>query len=219
MRLETVELTNGTNPTHCVIWLHGLGADGHDFEPIVPELNLDLAVKFVLPHAPVRPVTINGGMKMRAWYDIKPGDNSTGIDEIRESASLIRDLVEDENARGFPPSRVALAGFSQGGVIALQLALRAEMPFAGVVALSTYLHDQETVGNEVTLASVDTPIFMAHGTMDPMIPVARAVASRNALDALSYELEWHQYDMAHQVCIDELADISRFLNRVFGPNS
>ncbi len=219
MSLEAVELTRGNNPSHCVIWLHGLGADGHDFEPIVPELELELAVRFVLPHAPVRPVTLNGGMQMRAWYDIKPGDVQWGSGEIQESASLIQELVDHENSSGIPSSQIALAGFSQGGVVALQLALRTEQPFAGVVALSTYLHNQEYVGKEVSFASVNTPIFMAHGTMDPMIPLSRAVSSRSALEALNYQVEWRQYDMAHQVCYDEVTDISRFLNRIFKSKS
>lgn len=215
MPLEAIELVRGNDPTHCVIWLHGLGADGHDFESVVPELNLDLAVRFILPHAPIRPVTLNGGMQMRAWYDINPGDVRSGADEIRESALLIHELVENETARGIPSSRIALAGFSQGGVVALQLAVRAEQPFAGVVALSTYLHNHENVGDEVSFASVNTPIFMAHGTLDPMIPLSRAVSSRNALEALNYNVEWRQYDMAHQVCYDEIADISAFLNLIF----
>ncbi|TNF87395.1 MAG: alpha/beta fold hydrolase, partial [Gammaproteobacteria bacterium] len=198
------------------IWLHGLGADAHDFEPIVPLLNLHQPLKFVFPNAPVRPVTINAGMEMRAWYDIDPGAPLAGEADIRESAAAIAALVEAEVQAGTPRNRIVLAGFSQGGVIALQVGLRAESRVAGIMALSTYVHDHEHLAEEVSFASIDTPIFMAHGLADPMIPIARAVTSREALAALNYEVEWHEYGMGHQVCPEEIEHIATWLNRVFG---
>jgi len=197
-----------------VIWLHGLGADATDFEPVVPLLDLDMALNFVFPNAPVRPVTINGGMEMRAWYDIDPGAPLAGAEDIRTSAAQISSLVDAEIARGIPRKRITLAGFSQGGVIALQLGLRSER-FAGIMALSTYVHDSEHLADEVSFTSIDTPIFMAHGLADPMIPIARAVTSRIALEKLNYQVEWHEYGMGHQVCPEELADISSWLNRIY----
>ena len=218
MHLQTVELATGKNPQHCVVWLHGLGADGHDFEPIVPELRLDQAVRFVFPHAPIRSVTINGGMEMRAWYDVTPSDPASATTGICDSAELVQEVIKRELESGFAPSNIVLAGFSQGGVVALHMGLRADPCFAGVVALSTYLHDHANAINHVSLASVDTPIFMAHGTMDPMIPIASAVTSRDVLTTSNYAVEWHQYEMAHQVCYEELVDISKFLGRVFEPS-
>ncbi len=214
MTLETIEIDPGETPSGSVIWLHGLGADGRDFEPIVPELNLDVPIRFVFPHAPERSVTINGGMEMRAWYDIDPGSPLSGTDDIRSSATAVQELVEVENRNGIPTNRIVLAGFSQGGVVALHLGLRAESRFAGIMALSTYVHDHEHVGNEVSFVSIDTPIFMAHGIADPMIPITRAVTSREALTALNYQVDWREYGMGHQVCPEELVDIKGFLERV-----
>lgn len=214
MTLETIEIDPAETPSGTVIWLHGLGADGHDFEPIVPELNLDVPIRFVFPHAPKRPVTINGGMEMRAWYDIDPGSPLSGTDEIRMSAAAVQDLVDAENNKGIPTDRIVLAGFSQGGVVALHLGLRAEYRFAGLMALSTYVHDHENVGTEVSFVSIDTPIFMAHGIADPMIPITRAVTSRDALTALNYQVDWREYGMGHHVCPEELVDIKGFLERV-----
>ena len=214
MTLETIEIDPGETPSGSVIWLHGLGADGHDFEPIVPELNLDVPIRFVFPHAPERSVTINGGMEMRAWYDIDPGSPLSGTDDIRSSATAVQELVDIENRNGIPTNRIVLAGFSQGGVIALHLGLRAESRFAGLMALSTYVHDHEHVGNEVSFASIDIPIFMAHGIADPMIPITRAVTSREALTALNYQVDWREYGMGHHVCPEELVDIKGFLERV-----
>ncbi len=214
--LECLEIEpSGGAPAGSVIWMHGLGADASDFEPIVPMLELAAPLRFVFPNAPVRPVTINGGMKMRAWYDIDPRSPLSGTAEIRESAVSIRRLVEREDERGVPARRVVLAGFSQGGVIALHLGLRLEQRLAGIMALSTYVHDHEHLADEVSLASVDVPIFMAHGQSDPMIPIARAVTSREALAALGYAVQWHEYGMGHQVCPQEIADIGRWLNGVF----
>ena len=214
MTLETIEIDPAETPSGTVIWLHGLGADGHDFEPIVPELNLDVPIRFVFPHAPKRPVTINGGMEMRAWYDIDPGSPLSGTDEIRMSAAAVQELVDVENHNGMPTDRIVLAGFSQGGVVALHLGLRAEYRFAGLMALSTYVHDHENVGTEVSFVSIDTPIFMAHGIADPMIPITRAVTSREALTALNYQVDWREYGMGHHVCPEELVDIKGFLERV-----
>ena len=215
MPLEKVELDPEGVPAGTVIWLHGLGADGHDFEPIVPMLDLGVAVRFVFPHAPVRPVTINGGMEMRAWYDIDPRQPLAGTTDIRESADAVEDLVRDEEARGVPRSRIVLAGFSQGGVIALHLALRSESRFAGVMALSTYVHDPEHLADEISFSSIDMPVFMAHGQMDPMIPITRAITSREALTGLGYDVEWHEYGMGHEVCPQEIADIARWLHANF----
>jgi phospholipase/carboxylesterase len=213
--LETVEIEPGGAPAGSVIWLHGLGADAHDFEPIVPLMELEAPLRFVFPNAPVRPVTINAGMEMRAWYDIDPGAPLAGTREIRESASALEGLVDRENERGIPTNRIVLAGFSQGGVIALQAGLRMDTRLAGIMALSTYVHDHEHLVSEVSFASIDVPIFMAHGLADPMIPIARAVTSRDALSKLNYQVEWHQYGMGHQVCPEEIQDISAWLNRIY----
>lgn len=215
MTLECIEIDPDSEPRGSVVWLHGLGADGHDFEPIVPELRLSVPLRFVFPHAPERAVTINGGAEMRAWYDIDPGAPLAGTEDIRQSASAIAELVDAENARGIPTERIVLAGFSQGGVIAMHLGLRSPDRFAGIMALSTYVHDHEHVVDEVSFASIDTPIFMAHGIMDPMIPITRAITSREALSALNYQIQWHEYGMGHQVCPEEIADIANFLNSVF----
>ena len=215
MPLEKIELDPEGVPAGTVIWLHGLGADGRDFEPIVPMLDLGVAVRFVFPHAPVRPVTINGGTEMRAWYDIDPRLPLAGTADIRESADAVEELVRDEEALGVPRSRVVLAGFSQGGVIALHLALRSESRFAGVMALSTYVHDPEHLADEISFSSIDMPVFMAHGQRDPMIPIARAITSREALTGLGYDVEWHEYGMGHEVCPQQIADIARWLDANF----
>ena len=215
MPLETVEI-DAPDALGTVIWLHGLGADGHDFEPIVPMLEGAEKMRFVFPHAPMRKVTINAGAEMRAWYDIDPRAPLAGTEDIRRSAEQIEELVQAEEERGIARSRIVLAGFSQGGVIALHLALRSQARFAGVMALSTYLHDHEHIGEEVSFASIDTPIFMAHGQMDPMIPMARAITSRDALTALGYQVEWREYGMGHQVSPQEIADIGEWLKGRFG---
>lgn len=214
MALETVEI-DAANPVGSVLWLHGLGADGHDFEPIVPHLDVSVPLRFVFPHAPERPVTINGGARMRAWYDIDPRAPLAGSDDIRQSAAQIEELATAEAARGVPRSKIVLAGFSQGGVIALHLALRSEERFAGVMALSTYVHDHEHLADEVSFASIDTPIFMAHGQQDPMIPMHRAITSRTALTALGHQVDWREYGMGHQVCPQEIADIGQWLGGLF----
>jgi phospholipase/carboxylesterase len=216
--LETIEVDTGGETRLAVIWLHGLGADGHDFEPIVPELGVGAGVRFVFPHAPIRPVTINNGMRMRAWYDIvgfrdAPQDDSG----IRASAAAVTRLVDREVQRGLPPSRVAVAGFSQGGAIALHLALRAPQRLAGVMALSTYLPLADSLAVEKTAANADVPIFMAHGSGDTVIPLALAEESRRRLETQGYEVEWHVYPMAHAVCPAEIEAIGDWLAAVMDP--
>ena len=216
MALDSIRLDPPEPPAGTVIWLHGLGADGHDFEPIVPMLELGAPLRFIFPHAPKRPVTINNGMEMRAWYDIDPRAPLSGTDDIRAAAAEIDALAEAEQQAGIPLSKIVLAGFSQGGVVALHLGLRSEQRFAGIMALSTYVHDHERIGEEVSFASVDTPIFMAHGQSDPMIPITRAVTSRQALTDLGYQVEWREYGMGHQVCPEEINDIGRWLDGCLG---
>jgi phospholipase/carboxylesterase len=213
MALERIEIDTAADPDAAVIWLHGLGADGHDFEPIVPELALPgvRALRFVFPHAPVRAVTINGGAQMRAWYDIDPRSPLAGERDIGESAAAVEALVGEQVARGIATKRIVLAGFSQGGVIALQAGLRYREPLAGIMGLSTYLHDPEHVIDRISLENAGIPIFMAHGLMDPMIPITRAITSRETLRALDYPIEWHEYSMGHSVCLEEIKDIGRWL--------
>ena len=213
--LETIEI-DADGAAGAVIWLHGLGADGHDFEGIVPMLELAMPLRFVFPHAPKRAVTINGGMEMRAWYDIDPRAPVSGTTDIQASAAQVEALVRAEEQRGVPRERIVLAGFSQGGVIALHLGLSSPQRFAGIMALSTYVHDHEHIGDAVSFASIDVPIFMAHGQMDPMIPIARAITSRDSLTNLGYAIDWRVYGMGHQVCPEEIADISAWLNARFG---
>jgi phospholipase/carboxylesterase len=208
--MHSVEIETGPGPRAAVIWLHGLGADGHDFEPIVPELALKQPVRFVFPHAPVRPVTINDGMRMRAWYDIfQFGGGPEDEAGIRASQKIVEELIAAEKGK-----RIVLAGFSQGGAIVLQTALRHPEALAGVLALSTYLPRAATLEAEAAGANRKVPIFMAHGQYDDIIPLVRAEASRDALQRLGYAVEWHAYPMPHSVCAPEIADISRFLNRV-----
>ena len=215
--MDSIEIETGGHPVGSVIWLHGLGADGHDFEPIVPELRLppSLALRFIFPNAPVRPVTLNGGMPMRAWYDIDPASPLAGGDDIHDSAQEIAALIEIEMGRGISAERVILAGFSQGGVIALHLALRYPQALGGVMGLSTYLDNPDHLAAELSLANTSIPIFLAHGTMDPMIPIHRAAASRDQLLALNYDVEWHEYPMGHQVCPEEIRHISHWLQARF----
>jgi phospholipase/carboxylesterase len=218
-QLETIETRTGPTPRAAVIWLHGLGADGHDFEPVVPELGLPatLAVRFIFPNAPQRPVTINMGMRMRAWYDIlQLGGGPEDEAGIRASQRLLDDLISRETGRGIPADRIVLAGFSQGGAIALQTALRHPARLAGVMALSTYLPLHDQVGKEREAANRDLPIFMAHGQYDEMIGMDRAMQSRDALVGLGYSVEWRDYPMAHSVCPQEIADIAAFLLRTLG---
>ena len=213
---ETVEVTTGDNPVGSVIWLHGLGADGHDFEPIVPELRLpaELPLRFVFPHAPVRPVTINGGATMRAWYDILSLDavgraDATGV---RESTALLDALIEREQQRGIEANMIVVAGFSQGGAIAINAVLHAEQKLAGLMALSTYI----ALPGEMAASggNRDLPVFMAHGSFDPMLPMQWGKASAEQLIALGFAVEWRDYPMAHAVCAEEISDIRDWLLKV-----
>jgi phospholipase/carboxylesterase len=207
--MDAIRIETGPGPQAAVIWLHGLGADGHDFEPIVPELDLPGPVRFVFPHAPVRPVTINQGMRMRAWYDIfQFGGGPEDEAGIRASQALVEGMIASEKKRGV--SKIVLAGFSQGGAIVLQTALRHPERLAGVLALSTYLPLASAVQDERSMASAGLPIFMAHGQYDDL---RRAEQSRQALERLGYPVEWHAYPMPHSVCPQEIEDISAFLRR------
>ncbi len=218
--LQAVELQTSPSPSASVIWLHGLGADGYDFVPVVRELELlkTPAARYVFPHAPTRAVTINGGYVMRAWYDILGNDLVRREDEqgIRESQQQVEVLIAREVERGTPRSRVVLAGFSQGGAIALQTGLRQREPLAALLALSTYLPLAAAFDAERADASRGVPIFMAHGRSDPVIPLARATTSRDQLKAAGYSVEWHEYEMPHSVCEDEIRQIAAFLGRVLG---
>jgi phospholipase/carboxylesterase len=213
--MDAIELESGPNPEAAVIWLHGLGADGHDFEPIVPELEVARPIRYIFPHAPVRPVTINGGMRMRAWYDIfELGGGPEDEAGIRASQGFLDTLIARETGRGIPPGRIVLAGFSQGGAIVLQAGLRYPERLAGILALSTYLPLASALESEREKANQDLPIFMAHGRFDDIIPLGRAQASRQRLEALGYAVEWHEYPMPHSVCPPEIAHIAAFLTRV-----
>lgn len=214
--LECIEITTSTAPKFAVIWLHGLGADGNDFAPIVPELGVDdIPIRFIFPHAPVMPVTINGGMPMRAWYDIYVADLVRKEDDkgLRASQQMINTLIARENARGIPTENIVLAGFSQGCAMTLQTALRLEEKLAGMVCLSGYLPLADKTATERHSANQHTPIFMAHGTQDPVVQLERAEASRDALTALGYEVAWHTYPMPHAVCAEEIAAIGDFLKK------
>jgi len=215
--LETVTVETGPKPSYTVIWMHGLGADGHDFEPLVPEL-LDEgmpAIRFVFPHAPVRPVTINNGYAMRAWYDLIGIDRRSAEDfrGISESADAISGLIHREHARGIDSDHILIAGFSQGGAMALHLATRHPDTFAGVIALSTYLPLAQDFAKLRNGANLRTPIYMAHGTQDPVVPFALADESRQLLAGAGYNLEWHAYPMPHSLCPQEVADLRAWLRR------
>ncbi|HZW12363.1 MAG TPA: alpha/beta hydrolase [Noviherbaspirillum sp.] len=216
--LETIEIESGPNPDVSVIWLHGLGADGNDFVPIVRELDLSgcPAIRFVFPHAPVMPVTINNGYMMRAWYDILTIDIAGREDEVglRRSQTMVEHLISQEKARGIPADRIILAGFSQGCAMALQTGLRHPEKLAGLLCLSGYLPIHAMLPNERHSANHDTPIFLAHGRSDPIIPLFTAEKSRDMLLSLGYNVEWHAYPMPHSVCEEEIADISVWLKRV-----
>ena len=208
-------------PDACVIWLHGLGAAGHDFEPIVPELRLppELSIRFIFPHAPMMPVTINNGYVMRAWYDILAMDISSAQDEagIRASQAVVEGLIEQQIAAGIASERIVLAGFSQGGAIILQAGLRFERPLAGLMALSTYLPLAQTLEAERSEANRQVPIFMAHGDSDPVVRPELAYRSRSRLEQQGYPLEWHEYrGMEHSVNLEEIHDISRWLQGRLG---
>ena len=218
MTLESIDIETGTDPGASIIVLHGLGADGNDFVPICDELELDSVgpVRFVLPHAPMRRVTINAGYVMRAWYDILGTDLVRIEDEpgLRASQQEVQALIARENARGVPSQRIVLAGFSQGCAMTLLTGVRHDERLAGLAALSGYLPLATTTAAERSAANRDVPIFQAHGLHDPMIPVQRGRASRDALQALGYPVEWHEYPMEHSLCLEEVADLNAWLLRV-----
>jgi phospholipase/carboxylesterase len=214
--LDAIEIETAKNPSASIIWLHGLGADGNDFASIVPALKLPkAAIRFVFPHAPIQPVTINGGMRMRAWYDIADGairrEDESGV---RASQRLIEALIGREKERGTAAKRLVLAGFSQGGAIALQTGLRHPERIAGVMALSSYLPIADKFSAEASAANRDVPVFMAHGRYDPVVPLARAEQSRGVLQSLGYAVEWREYPMPHSVCAEEVTDIGAWLRKV-----
>jgi phospholipase/carboxylesterase len=216
--LQAIEFETAPNPDAAVIWLHGLGADGHDFEPVVPEIvrGRERAWRFVFPHAPHRPVTINGGVRMPAWYDIVGFDRLAVEDEagFRDTDAAVRALIEREIARGIPSRRIVLAGFSQGGAVTLYTGLRYPEPLAGLMALSCYLPLRAKLAAERSPASAAVPIFMAHGIDDPVLPVTLGRDSRDVLKATGFAVEWHQYRMPHSLCAEEIGDIRQFLFRV-----
>jgi phospholipase/carboxylesterase len=216
--LETIEVETQPRPNAAIIWLHGLGADGHDFEPIVPEIVLprERAWRFVFPNAPVRPVTMNGGMAMRAWYDIKGLERGAAEDiaGFRETAAQISALIGRESARGIPAKRIVLAGFSQGGAVTLYMLSRYPEALAGFMALSCYLPASRSLEAERNAANDQAPVFMAHGRFDPVIDVTVGAHSRDGLKAHGYAVEWHEYPMPHSVSAEEISDIRKFLLKV-----
>ena len=217
--LDAIEIETGKSPNTSIIWLHGLGADGHDFEAVVPELDLPaVSIRFVFPHAPMRPVTINAGMVMRAWYDVSDAairrEDEAGV---RASQAHLEALIAREKERGTSTDRILLAGFSQGGAIALHTGLRHPERLAGVMALSCYLPVADKLAAEAQAANRDVPVFMAHGTMDPVVAISRALESRELLGREGYTVEWHEYHMPHSVCAEEIRDISAWLQRVAVP--
>jgi phospholipase/carboxylesterase len=216
--LESVIVETGPKPSFTIIWLHGLGADGHDFEPLVPELLEDglPALRFIFPHAPVRPVTLNNGYRMRAWYDIVGIDRRSVEDfaGMQDTADAIGGLVKRENDAGIDSTRIAIAGFSQGGAMALHIGTRSARKLAGVIALSCYLPQASELAVKRHSANDATPFFMAHGTQDPVVPFALGDESRQLLVAAGYAVDWHSYPMAHGLCEPEVADIRAFLKRI-----
>ncbi|MDO8988333.1 MAG: alpha/beta hydrolase [Sideroxyarcus sp.] len=221
--LPNITLDTGSNPQYSIIWLHGLGADGEDFVPIAEEMNLPVAVRYIFPHAPMRPVTINGGYVMRAWYDILTGAASAELsasigrnedaEGIRESQAEIEKLIAQERQRGIAAGNIYLAGFSQGGAVVLYTGLRHKEKLGGILALSTYLPLLKTLSAEADAAAKAVPVFMAHGASDPVIPYAFGRASADELSGQGYELEWHSYNMPHSVCPEEIRDIEQWLTQ------
>lgn len=221
MSRPPIEIETAPHPSATVIVMHGLGADGNDFVPIANELDLSSVgpVRFVFPNAPVIPVTINGGYQMPAWYDIAVADLVAREDEtgLRRSQATIEALIANEKARGIAAGRIVVAGFSQGCAMALMTGLRHGERLAGIVGLSGYLPIAATTAAERHASNHDTPVFLAHGRQDPVVPIARAQQSRDALAALGYAVEWHEYAMAHSVCLEEIGDLNAFLLRVLAP--
>jgi len=216
--LDGVEVETGPNPRGSVIWMHGLGADAHDFEPIVPELDalIGIPLRFVFPNAPVRPITINAGHAMRAWFDIVDFGGPPDETATRESGETIRALMRRENARGVASDHIVLAGFSQGGAMAVFTGVRHAERIAGIMALSCFDPLPGTLAAERHAANQQTPIFMAHGTQDPMVPLARARKLQSDLTSLGYTVEWHDYPMPHSVSMEEVRDIAAWLKKIFG---
>ena len=218
--LQNIEIETAPNPTAAIIWLHGLGADGNDFVPLVRELGLQglPGIRFVFPHAKTMPVTINGGYVMRAWYDITGAELTRREDEggLRASQRDVEALIAREKARGIPASRIILAGFSQGCAMTLQTGMRHPEKLAGMLCLSGYLPLAATVAAERTEESLATPIFMAHGTHDNVVPFVRAQQSAQVLKELGYQVEWHEYMMQHSLCLEEVQDISKWIRKVVG---
>ena len=225
MTLQTIELHPGSTPVATIIVLHGLGADGTDFQPLADEMDLAAVgpVRWVLPRAPVRPVTLNNGYRMRAWYDILGSElehaGAKREDEagLRESFGLVQRLIDRELAQGVPAQRIVLAGFSQGCAVALGAGLRYPQRLAGLAGLSGYLPLADATARERHTANVGVPIFLGHGTRDAVVPHARGVASRDALSTLGYRVEWHEYPMEHSVSLEEIADFNRWLQAVLRP--
>ncbi len=224
--IDSIEIQTGINPRYSIIWLHGLGADGHDFEAIVPQLKLpeQMPLRFIFPHAPMRRITVNNGMKMRGWYDIidlpidadchQQGDR----EGIAQSAQIVYRLIEQENQRGIVTANIFLAGFSQGGALALFAGLRLTTPLAGIIALSAYLADEATLDAEKSIHNQTTPIFMAHGSQDPLIPLSIATHGYRLLCELGYKVEWHTYEMPHSLHPTEIEDIACYLKKHLNNN-
>ena len=211
--LPHIQLEIGQSPQHCIIWLHGLGADGEDFVPVAQEMNLPVAVRYLFPHAPEQPVTVNGGYIMRAWYDITAADIAAQQDSvgIHASQAAIKALIAQETARGIAPENIYLAGFSQGAAIALHTGLRHLPQLGGIVALSGYLPLAETLAHDIHSMPKNIPIFMAHGRDDTVVPFATGQSSADILRKQSYQLEWQEYAMSHTVCTEEIRDIESWL--------
>ena len=218
--IDAIEIHPSSAVRASIIWLHGLGADGNDFAPLIPQLGIvePLGVRVVLPHAPRRPVTINNGRVMRAWYDIAAADFRASEDEagIRESASLVDALIDREVERGVQPGRILLAGFSQGGAMVLHTGLRYHLRLAGILVLSAYLPLAQTLAGECSPASRDVPLLLAHGQQDPVVPIAWAERSRERLRELGYAVAWRDYAMPHAVCPEEITDIRQWIVEILG---
>jgi phospholipase/carboxylesterase len=212
---ETVERATAPDPRAAIVWLHGLGADGHDFEPVVPELGVPGGLRFVFPHAPVRPVTVNAGFRMRAWYDISALDGRPPKDEagFRASVAGVHALLDAEIAAGIPPDRVLVAGFSQGGSVALFAGLTYPARLGGIVGLSTWMPFADALEQERTAANADTPVLLGHGSLDPVVPEAGGRLAAERLRALGHPVEWHSYRMPHAVCQEEIDDLRRWLTQ------
>jgi len=213
-QLQYIEVETQPEPSASVIWLHGLGASGHDFEPVVPELRLPMGVRFIFPHAPNLPVTVNGGMVMPAWYDILSIEIDRRIDteQIMSSAAAVGELIEQEIARGIPSERIIIAGFSQGGAVAYQTALSYPKPLAGVIALSTYLATKDSIATHTT--NKQLPIFIGHGSMDDVVPEILGRQAENLLQDLGYGINYYTYPIPHSVCMEEINDISSWMQNV-----